>query len=153
MQCFCCCCLFVCFCLLAREVGDVWGIPLPRVWKIDLKIMRTDKKYQSSPPPPPPPQRIFQDWSGIDHGMHAMLSPPPWNSSCVRHCLELTGIYHCHSSDARNLHIVYSVSHKKGNPDLISNLWKTKRRITKLITENDSTTIPFSYDTLITHIG
>ena len=39
---------------------------------------------------------------------------------------------------------------KKGNPDLISNLWKTKRRITKLITENDSTTIPLSYDTLIT---
>ena len=29
---------------------------------------------------------------------------------------------------------MYSVSHKKGNPDLISNLWKIKKRITKLIT-------------------
>ena len=28
----------------------------------------------------------------------------------------------------------------KGNPDLISNLWKTKRRITKLISGNNSTT-------------
>ena len=35
---------------------------------------------------------------------------------------------------------LYSVSNKRGNPDLISNLWKTKRRITKLITENDITT-------------
>ena len=33
---------------------------------------------------------------------------------------------------------------KKGNPDLISNLWKTKRRITKLILGNDSTIIPLS---------
>ena len=32
---------------------------------------------------------------------------------------------------------------QKGNPDSISNLWKTKRRITKLITGNDSTTILF----------
>ena len=57
------------------------------------------------------------------------------------------------SSIPSNLWGIYSVSHKKGNPDLISNLWKMKRRIPKLITENDSTTIPLSYDTLITHIG
>ena len=44
-------------------------------------------------------------------------------------------------------------SQKKGNPDLISNLWKTKRRITKLITGNDSTTILLSFYTLITQIG
>ena len=44
-----------------------------------------------------------------------------------------------------NVEKLYSVSHKKENPDLISNLWKTKRRITKLITENDSTTILLSW--------
>ena len=41
---------------------------------------------------------------------------------------------------------------KKGNPDLISNLRKTKIRITKLITGNASTIISLSYDTLVTHI-
>ena len=38
------------------------------VWKID--------------PPPPPAHRLFHAWRGIDHGMHAMLTPPPhppWN--------------------------------------------------------------------------
>ena len=42
---------------------------------------------------------------------------------------------------------------KIGYPNLITNLWKTKRRITKLIFGNDSTIIPLSYDTLVMHIG
>ena len=41
--------------------------------------------------------------------------------------------------------------YKKKHPDLISNLWKTKR-ITKLISGNDSTIIPLSYDILVMHI-
>ena len=52
-----------------------------------------------------------------------------------------------------SLYHQYTVRQKKGNPDLILNLRKTKRQITKLITGNDSTTISLSYDTLITHIG
>ena len=51
---------------------------------------------------------------------------------------------------------VYTVWVKKrGNPNFISNLWRTKRRITKLISGNDtdSTIISLSYDTLVMHIG
>ena len=47
---FCCCCCY----------RGWWctKIPLPRVWKIDLKNVRRKKKCRSPPPPPPPPPLI-----------------------------------------------------------------------------------------------
>ena len=63
--------------------------------------------------------------------------------TCFENKVNTTNVYFYHGPQSYG-DLLYSVSHKKGNPDLISNSWKTKRRITKLITGNDSTTILLS---------
>ena len=51
--------------------------------------------------------------------------------------------------------LIYSVSkkEKKGNRDSILNLSKSKRRIIKLLSVDDSIFIFLSYGTLVVHIG
>ena len=44
---FLCVCVFV---LLVKEVGDVWWVPLLCVWKIDPKILSSEKKSDGVPP-------------------------------------------------------------------------------------------------------
>ena len=60
-------------------------VPLLRVWKIDRNFLRKERKVWESPSR----SSTSQAWRGIDHGMHAMLTPPPpLKKSCVRHALK-----------------------------------------------------------------
>ena len=54
--------------------------------------------------------------------------------------------------DRRDGH-AYSVSKKKRNRDSILNLSKSKRKIIKLLTVDDSIFIFLSYGTFVVHIG
>ena len=79
--------MFLCFLLavlLACQKG--WWctrITLPRVWKIDTKFLRKEKKCpEVHPPPPTPAQRLFQAWRGI---MACNVKTPPLKKLCIRH--------------------------------------------------------------------
>ena len=68
--------------LLVREVGDVvvYEDTIPRVWKIDLKILKKKKTRVGVPSPPPPSTTYFRPDAASWHASYRekqCVSPPP----------------------------------------------------------------------------